>query len=130
MAYYDERRYPAPRARARPVSYAADYHDSPRYERYERDKSTLMSRSRKSSAIIHPVRGMYMSAATTRDDLGARFTKMCAVLHPLVVMIRITMGILARARNRLVNIMIVVSFTSSVFFGRISLTRICRTPSL
>ncbi|KAJ5527693.1 hypothetical protein N7513_011852 [Penicillium frequentans] len=36
MAYYDDRRYPAPRDRARPMSYAADYRDSPRYERYER----------------------------------------------------------------------------------------------
>ncbi|KAJ6103015.1 hypothetical protein N7486_005442 [Penicillium sp. IBT 16267x] len=35
MAYYDERRYPAPRDRARPRGYAADYYDSPRYGRYE-----------------------------------------------------------------------------------------------
>ncbi|KAJ5939574.1 hypothetical protein N7466_002708 [Penicillium verhagenii] len=40
MAYYEERRYTAPRDRdrARPVSYAADYYqDTPRYSRYERD---------------------------------------------------------------------------------------------
>lgn len=36
MAYYDDPRYPTPRDRARPMSYAADYRDSPRYERYER----------------------------------------------------------------------------------------------
>ncbi|KAJ5630802.1 uncharacterized protein N7484_010902 [Penicillium longicatenatum] len=36
MAYYEDRRYPAPRDRARPVSYAADYYDSPRYERHDR----------------------------------------------------------------------------------------------
>ncbi|KAJ5714102.1 uncharacterized protein N7483_011283 [Penicillium malachiteum] len=39
MAYYDERRYRAPRDRAaRPVSsYAPEYYDEPRYARYDRD---------------------------------------------------------------------------------------------
>lgn len=37
MAYYEERRYRAPRDRARPVSYAPEYYDDPRYARYERE---------------------------------------------------------------------------------------------
>lgn len=48
-----------------------------------------------------------MSVATTRGDLGARSTKMCAVPRPLVV-IRITMGI-AHERDPLANMTIVVS---------------------
>ncbi|KAJ5740746.1 hypothetical protein N7493_000618, partial [Penicillium malachiteum] len=35
MAYYEDRRYRAPRDRARPVSYAPEYYEEPRYARYD-----------------------------------------------------------------------------------------------